>query len=218
MDYILQTLNKYNAHSIFITMKFLHFLLLMLLAGSIQAQSSKTNKLLEKGILLTQKNKWDKAEKLFDKLLASDEATAEIYVWKAKCLLQFGEYANAYQHITMAIQIEPTNADFHIAQGDLKLFVGQSRIQKTQQCNECGKTILPSHSNYNQIKAEDYYEAAILNYKKAQQLNPQSTTAAYQLALAHSYLNQKQKACTYYQQALELGYNSSDSSNSTFCE
>jgi tetratricopeptide (TPR) repeat protein len=200
-------------------MKILLLLLLIAMSSiASEAQTTTTEKLFQKGLTLCQKSKWDKAEKIFDKIIASDEATAEAYIWKAKCLLQFGEYAAAHQHVQIAIQIDPLNASFRKAQGDLKMFVGQSRIKKTQQCDECGKVILPNINNHQNIQAADYYLAAIQDYLKAQQLDKKDPQIAYQLALANYYLNHTEKACQYYQEAIQLGYTSSDNSNTTFCK
>lgn len=195
-------------------MKYTFLLLFLSISYSNFAQSN--NALLQKGIRQYEKQNWTKAENLFDKAIAQDETQAIAYCWKAKCLLQFQSFGKAYDYMQIALQLEPTNAQWHLEQGNLKMFVGQSSINKTEECNDCGKKILPYHDG--SIVALDYYQSAIIDYKQAQKLAPQNGEIAYQSAVAYRNIGQQTDACSMMQTAKKLNYKLALTQVSTFCD
>ncbi len=195
-------------------MKYIFLLLFLSISTSNFAQPN--NALLQKGIRQYEKQNWTKAENFFDKAIAQDEMQAVAYCWKAKCLLQFQSFGEAYDYMQIALQLEPTNPQWHLEQGDLKMFVGQSSINKTAECNDCGKKILPYHDG--SIIALDYYQSAIVDYKQAQALAPQNGAIAYQLAVAYRNIGQQTDACSMMQTAQKLNYKLALTQVSTFCD
>lgn len=178
----------------------------LLFAGNITAQTSLVDQ-LQKGIKAYEKKQYAKAERIFDKILQVEEAYADAQLWKGKCLQEFEEYYEAYEHLSTAINLDSEKALYWLEMGKFKYHLGMSSLQKPDLCGSCGKLILPE-TNQN-FKPTDYYKKALLDYKKALELDQQSSEIHFYTALAYEVLGENNTACQHLQIAAEQGHQQS---------
>jgi len=155
----------------------------------------------EKGIAAFEKGNFAKAERLFDKLLKEEPSYAAVYIWKGKCLQEFEEHQAAYEAISTACNLDPTEGAYWFELGLFKYTIAITSIKKPELCGDCGKFILPEG---NSLAATDYYKSALKDYQKAVQLNPKDAEAYYQMAITSVALSDTQNACLQLQKAIDL--------------
>lgn len=170
---------------------------------------------LQKGIEAFEKEKYAKAERIFDKLLEEESSYAAVYVWKGKCLVQFEEYQEAYEAFQTAINLDPSHAPYWLAMGNFKYHLGITSIRKPESCGDCGKFLIPDNSEM--LKATDYYKAALKDFEKAIQLDARHGESYYQMAMTYDALNQKEKACEMTKKAVELKHPIAKSLSKKIC-
>lgn len=176
------------------------FLSLFYYSTTILAQD-KLLEQFEKGITAFEKGNFAKAERLFDKLLKEEPSYAAVYIWKGKCLQEFEEHQAAYEAISTACNLEPTEGAYWFELGLFKYTIAITSIKKPELCGDCGKFILPEGSS---LEATDYYKSALKDYQKAVQLNPKDAEAYYQMAITSVALSDTQNACLQLQKAIDL--------------
>jgi len=155
----------------------------------------------EKGIELFEKRKFAKAERIFDKLLKEEPSFAAVYIWKGKCLHEFEEYQAAYEAISTACNLDPTEGVYWFELGLFKYTIAITSIKKPELCSDCGKFLLPEGSR---LKATDYYKSALKDYQKAVQLNSNHSEAYYQMGITYVALSDTKNACLQLQKAVDL--------------
>jgi len=155
----------------------------------------------EKGIAVFEKGNIAKAERLFDKLLKEEPSYAAVYIWKGKCLQEFEEYQAAYEAISTACNLDPTEGMYWFELGFFKYTLAITNIKKPELCRDCGKFLLPDGNN---LKAVDYYKSALKDYQKAIQLNPQYAETYYQMGITYAALSDLDNACLQLQKAVAL--------------
>lgn len=166
--------------------------------------SSAQDELLErfeKGMAAFEKGNFAKAERLFDKLLKEEPSYAAVYIWKGKCLQEFEEYQAAYEAISTACNLDPTEGTYWFELGFFKYTIAITNIKKPELCGDCGKFLLPEGSN---LKAIDYYKSALKDYQKAAHLNPKHSETYYQMAITYAALSDLDNACLQLQRAVAL--------------
>ncbi|MDC0230941.1 hypothetical protein OAK19_03160 [Aureispira] len=159
---------------------------------------------LEKGINLFNNKKYAKAERIFDRILRIEESYAYAYMWKAKCLLEFKEYKNAYNNFSTAKDLIPDYAPFWFEIGKFKCDFVSTIIKRPELCGECGKLVLPN--NDIDVNAFDYYKSAIIDFEKAIDIDSKYGEAYYHIALIYNILGDKFKACNNWIKARDLLY------------
>ncbi|MBL4648563.1 MAG: tetratricopeptide repeat protein [Aureispira sp.] len=180
-----------------------HLVLLLSLFCLINTSSAQ-DKLLEqfeKGVAAFEKGNFAKAERFFDKLLKEEPSYAAVYLWKGKCLQEFEEYQAAYEAISTACNLDPTEGSYWFELGLFKYTIAITSIKKPELCGDCGKFLLPEGTS---LKASYYYKSALKDYQKAVQLNPNYSEAYYQMGIAHVALSEVDKACLQLQKAVDL--------------
>lgn len=183
---------------LFIPIGLLYSIIFFVLSSTTKAQGPLELQ-LQKGISAFEKGQFPKAERIFDKLIASEESYAEVYIWKSKCLQEFEEYQAAYNALQTACNLAPMHAPYWVEMGKFKYLLGINSIQKPESCGECGKLILPL-ANGN-INSTNYYQSAVKDYQKAIKLAPNHAEAYYQLALSYQALGHLEQACLQLQKA-----------------
>jgi tetratricopeptide (TPR) repeat protein len=182
----------------------MRYLLLFLFFISFISTSLAQDELLEKfekGIAAFEKGNFAKAERFFDKLLKEEPSYAAVYIWKGKCLQEFEEYQAAYEAISTACNLDPTEGEYWFELGLFKYTIAINSIKKPELCGDCGKFLLPEGTS---IKAIDYYKSALKDYQKAVLLNPKHSEAYYQMGITHIALSDKNNACLQLQKAVDL--------------
>ena len=159
---------------------------------------------LQKGIKFFENQKYTKAERVFDKILKVEASYAYAYMWKGKCLVEFNEYKNAYNAFCTAKDLIPDHAPFWFEIGKFKCYLVSTIIKKPELCGDCGKLVLPN--NGKDVNAFDYYKSAIIDFKKAIEIDSTYGEAYYHIALIYNILGDKFKACENWIKARDLLY------------
>ncbi len=168
------------------------FLLLIALSYSLRGQD-KLAQQLQKGIDFFEKGKHAKAERIFDKILEQEESYAIVYLWKGKCLQVFEEYEAAYEALSIARDLDPDQASFWMAIGDLKYTLAFKTIQKPELCGSCGKYII--NENTNNVSPRSYLLSAIKDYHQVINIDTKHAEAYYKTSISYFNLKKKEAAC-----------------------
>ncbi|WP_264788926.1 tetratricopeptide repeat protein [Aureispira anguillae] len=178
-----------------------HSVIFFFFFSTVSAQN-QLNVQLQKGITAFKKGNFPKAERIFDKLIASESSYAEAYLWKGKCLQEFEEYQAAYEAFFTACNLAPDHAPYWLELGNFKYTLGITSIRKPEACGECGKFLLPDTEST--LNPTVYYKSALKDYQKALQLDPQYAEAHYQLGMVYKVLGDLNNACLQVQKAQAL--------------
>lgn len=177
------------------------FLFYILLTTPLAAQTELETQ-LQKGIAAFEKGKHAQAERIFDKLLEQEPSYGEVYIWKAKCLQEFEDYAAAYQAFKTALDLDPKSSVYWLEMGKFKYELGIASIRKPTLCETCGKSFLPETGELP--KASHYYESAVKDITQALALDSKNANAYFYNALLYKALGDDKKACQSLQQAQSL--------------